>query len=124
MTIFEQALDFIQRLSTKPLEGWEDRLRRFKEGQTTWLSANGTKTGPTPLEWVLVETDLTQPHGFRWRTGVPCSVSGEITTQDTGVRCARCGVALHHKYANMAHSLDIPKCPRCAQTIRRFIAGL
>mgnify|MGYP001582947902 CR=1 FL=1 len=87
-----------------------------------------------PLGWCLVErhgdppevvpTDDTCGWTGRAISGhTPMLPDGRVDGTPWGVRCARCGVAIHHSGAGMAHTMDVPSCPPCRGAVRRAAAG-
>lgn len=86
-----------------------------------------------PLEWTLL---VRQPDGSIATIYTVCAWSGEsisglapltgdpdrpVDATRWGVRCARCGVAIHCRHAGMKFGTDVPSCPPCRSTVRSVI---
>ena len=111
-----------------PVPGWEERLRAFQDGKTSWEvpgKAECNNTVPWPVEWIPhrlygPEEELTQEESKRGfeMLEIRCVDTGLQAEIGHGACCARCGVNIHPK-ANKTRGFQPPACRRCAFFISR-----
>jgi len=99
-----------------PVPDWRDRVADRAAGRITWPAPLPGKhaLGGFPLEWILAVADAGMPTGLRYPEKAACfACSKAIKDTKLGVRCARCGVALHPTCAGMQHAFSTPSCRWC-----------
>lgn len=117
------------------LPGWDERLRAFLAATANGAvyeaqTPSGVRVGGCPLEWALAEerdgkvvpTKAVSTVSGRVVVGAfPVQEDGTPDLSSFGVRCARCGCALHVTEAHMKTTVDVPRCPRCRPIVEDLL---
>lgn len=110
--------------SLLPKWGWRQRVLDYRGGKVTWTIPGNPElpmSCPWPMEWSPYEwADVTEhdPRGWTFKK-VICIESGLEAEGEAAANCARCGVPLHVRHANMTDSLSIPACSFCVDAVDR-----
>ena len=109
-----------------PVPGWKERIATAVAGDGMYIEHPSPGrpgcVGAAP-EWSLARVSA---DGERWEGyDTVSALSGRPITSHpfTGVRCARCGLALHLDESGMRASLDVPGCVPCRRYIRAALRG-
>lgn len=114
--------------------GWVTLLRKVADSGGGYVDHDNHVQG-SPVEWSLIAKvdgrwqgqSMTCPWSDRPMSGVEVIVqqkdgSQAVDGNQLGVRCARCGTPIHHRFSGRAAAQDIPSCPPC-RPIVRFVSA-
>jgi hypothetical protein len=121
-----RRLRFILRALFFPVKGWRTAVRQFVLDEKMFWPVPGMEDAtdpgrrqlnPWPIQWTILKVEdkayTEDVYESAW--------AGRAIDRNTGVRCVRCGQAVHQKETRMQHGFDVPRCFVCAPRVERCV---
>lgn len=129
----DRARRYLWRRFSVPLParpGWVQLLRKALDEGGAYVD-HVNKVQGAPVEWTLLAKvdgrwqgqSMACPWSGRPMSGVEvirqrADGSYEVDGDQLGVRCARCGTPIHHRFSGRRSADDVPSCPPCRPLVR------